>query len=103
MLSGGQKQRVAIARAFLRKSKLLLLDEATSALDSESEAVVQLAIDAVKKNRTTIMVAHRLSTVMNADIVCVMHDGSIAEVGNPQQLIARRGLFWEMVGMQSLT
>jgi ATP-binding cassette subfamily B (MDR/TAP) protein 1 len=103
MLSGGQKQRVAIARAFLRKSKLLLLDEATSALDSESEAVVQLAIDAVKKNRTTIMVAHRLSTVMNADVVCVMHDGSIAEVGSPQQLIGRRGLFWEMVGMQSLT
>ncbi|KAI1050688.1 hypothetical protein LB507_009409 [Fusarium sp. FIESC RH6] len=102
MLSGGQKQRIAIARAFLRKSKLLLLDEATSALDSESEAVVQTAIEAVKKNRTTIMVAHRLSTVMNADVICVMREGSVAEIGSPQQLLARRGLFWEMVNMQSL-
>ncbi|KAE8409861.1 P-loop containing nucleoside triphosphate hydrolase protein [Aspergillus pseudonomiae] len=102
MLSGGQKQRITIARAFLRKSKLLLLDEATSALDSESEAIVQAAIDAVKKNRTTIMVAHRLSTVMNADIICVMREGSIVEIGNSKQLMARRGLFWEMVGMQSL-
>ncbi|KAF5857857.1 hypothetical protein ETB97_005201 [Aspergillus alliaceus] len=102
MLSGGQKQRIAIARAFLRKSKLLLLDEATSALDSESEAVVQAAIDEVKKNRTTIMVAHRLSTVMNADVICVMREGSVAEIGNAKQLMARRGLFWEMVGMQSL-
>ncbi|XEV01857.1 hypothetical protein FSHL1_007144 [Fusarium sambucinum] len=102
MLSGGQKQRIAIARAFLRKSKLLLLDEATSALDSESEAVVQTAIEAVKKNRTTIMVAHRLSTVMNADVICVMREGSVAEMGSPQQLLARRGLFWEMVNMQSL-
>ncbi|OGM51002.1 hypothetical protein ABOM_000274 [Aspergillus bombycis] len=90
------KQRITIARAFLRKSKLLLLDEATSALDSESEAIVQAAIDAVKKNRTTIMVAHRLSTVMNADIICVMREGSIAEIGNAKQLMARRGLFWEM-------
>lgn len=102
MLSGGQKQRIAIARAFLRKSKLLLLDEATSALDSESEAVVQTAIEAVKKNRTTIMVAHRLSTVMNADVICVMREGSVAEIGSPQHLLARRGLFWEMVNMQSL-
>ncbi|KNG82703.1 hypothetical protein ANOM_009909 [Aspergillus nomiae NRRL 13137] len=97
MLSGGQKQRITIARAFLRKSKLLLLDEATSALDSESEAIVQAAIDAVKKNRTTIMVAHRLSTVMNADIICVMREGSIVEIGNSKQLMARRGLFWEMM------
>lgn len=102
MLSGGQKQRVAVARAFLRKSKLLLLDEATSALDSESEAAVQRAIDAVKKDRTTIMVAHRLSTVMNADVICVMQEGRVAEVDSPQQLMAKRGLFWEMTRMQSL-
>lgn len=102
MLSGGQKQRIAVARAFLRKSKLLLLDEATSSLDSESETAVQRAIDAVKKDRTTIMVAHRLSTVMNADVICVMQEGHIAEVGSPRQLIAKRGLFWEMTRMQSL-
>lgn len=102
MLSGGQRQRIAIARAFLRKPKLLLLDEATSALDSESEAVVQRAIDEVKKNRTTIVVAHRLSTVMSADVICVMREGSVAEMGSPQQLMARRGLFWEMVSMQRL-
>lgn len=102
MLSGGQKQRIAVARAFLRKSKLLLLDEATSALDSESEAAVQRAIDAIKKDRTTIMVAHRLSTVMNADVICVMKEGRVAEVGSPQQLMVKRGLFWEMTRMQSL-
>ncbi|KAK2867786.1 hypothetical protein FQN49_003477 [Arthroderma sp. PD_2] len=102
MLSGGQKQRIAIARAFLRKPKILLLDEATSALDTESEAIVQSAMDAIRKDRTTIMVAHRLSTVRNADVICVLQDGALLETGSHEQLMARRGKYWEMVDMQNL-
>ncbi|KAL6901274.1 multidrug resistance protein 1, 2, 3 [Trichoderma evansii] len=102
MLSGGQKQRIAIARAFLRKPKVLLLDEATSALDTESEAIVQAAMDAVRKGRTTIMVAHRLRTVVNADVICVLQDGALLEMGSHEQLMEKRGKYWEMVGMQAL-
>lgn len=102
MLSGGQKQRIAIARAFLRKPKILLLDEATSALDTQSEAIVQEAMDAIRQNRTTIMVAHRLSTVKNADVICVMQDGTMLEIGSHEQLMTKRGVYWEMVGMQNL-
>ncbi|GFG13172.1 leptomycin B resistance protein pmd1 [Aspergillus udagawae] len=102
MLSGGQKQRIAIARAFLRKPKILLLDEATSALDSQSEAIVQEAMDAIRKDRTTIMVAHRLSTVKNADVICVLQDGKLLEIGTHEQLMGERGKYWEMVAMQSL-
>ncbi len=102
MLSGGQKQRIAIARAFLRRPKILLLDEATSALDTESEAIVQAAMDAIRKGRTTVMVAHRLSTVRNADVICVLQDGSLLEAGSHGQLMGRRGRYWEMVGMQKL-
>ncbi|KAH2154555.1 hypothetical protein KXW33_009342, partial [Aspergillus fumigatus] len=102
MLSGGQKQRIAIARAFLRKPKILLLDEATSALDSQSEAIVQEAMDAIRKDRTTIMVAHRLSTVQNADVICVLQDGKLLEIGTHEQLLGKRGKYWEMVSMQSL-
>ncbi|KAH8125763.1 multidrug resistance protein 1, 2, 3 [Trichoderma asperelloides] len=103
MLSGGQKQRIAIARAFLRKPKVLLLDEATSALETESETIVQAAMDAVRKGRTTIMVAaHRLRTVVNADIICVLQDGALLEMGSHEQLMERREKYWEMVGMQAL-
>ncbi|KAK2601545.1 hypothetical protein QQS21_004930 [Conoideocrella luteorostrata] len=102
MLSGGQKQRIAIARAFLRKPRILLLDEATSALDTESESVVQAAMDAIRKDRTTVMVAHRLSTIRNADIICVLAEGRLAEMGSHEQLMEKRGQYYSMVGMQNL-
>lgn len=80
-LSGGEKQRVAIARAILKDPKILLLDEATSALDLESERIVQEALDKVMASRTTVIVAHRLSTVRNADLITVLHRGSVIEKG----------------------
>jgi ATP-binding cassette subfamily B (MDR/TAP) protein 1 len=102
MLSGGQKQRIAIARAFLRKPRILLLDEATSALDTESEAVVQAAMDAIRKDRTTVMVAHRLSTIKDADVICVLEDGALVEMGSHATLMGRKGKYFEMVSMQNL-
>jgi ATP-binding cassette subfamily B (MDR/TAP) protein 1 len=101
MLSGGQKQRVAIARALLRRTKILLLDEATSALDSESERLVQEALDRAAKNRTTIAIAHRLSTIWDADLICVLDKGRIIELGNHGELMARKGLYYTMFQLQT--
>jgi subfamily B ATP-binding cassette protein MsbA len=92
-LSGGQKQRIAIARAILKDAPILLLDEATSALDSESEKLVQKALDNLMKNKTSIVVAHRLSTVINADKIIVIDDGKIKEIGKHKQLLAKKGYY----------
>ncbi len=102
-LSGGQRQRVALARALLRNPRLLLLDEATSALDTESEAVVQDALARLRRGRTTIVVAHRLSTVRSADLVVALADGRAAECGSHAELMAQGGLYARLVRTQGLT
>ena len=99
-LSGGQKQRIAIARALIRNPQILLLDEATSALDNESEAVVQEALDKLDTGRTTIIVAHRLSTVRNADMIVAMEAGKVKEVGSHDELMENQGLYFSLVNRQ---
>ncbi|XP_014731144.1 PREDICTED: multidrug resistance protein 1-like isoform X2 [Sturnus vulgaris] len=101
-LSGGQKQRIAIARALVRNPKILLLDEATSALDTESESVVQAALDKAREGRTTVVVAHRLSTVRNADLIAVFEGGVIKEQGNHAKLLERKGIYYKLVNMQAI-
>ncbi|OUS18591.1 antibiotic ABC transporter ATP-binding protein [Nonlabens dokdonensis] len=101
-LSGGQKQRLSIARAVLKNAPILILDEATSALDTESERLVQDALEKVMKNRTSIVIAHRLSTIQNADHIVVMKKGEIVEQGTHTDLLAKEGLYHSLVGMQSL-
>ena len=99
-LSGGQRQRISIARAILKNPPLLILDEATSALDTESERLVQEALDRLMKNRTTLVIAHRLSTIRNADQICVMHEGKIVERGTHDELIAMNRYYKKLVDMQ---
>ncbi len=99
-LSGGQRQRLAIARALLRNPPLLLLDEATSALDTKSEQMIQQALDHLTKNRTTLMIAHRLSTVRKADRICVVNNGQITAMGTHQQLMKDDGLYARLAELQ---
>ncbi|MDE7413966.1 MAG: ABC transporter ATP-binding protein/permease [Muribaculaceae bacterium] len=101
-LSGGQRQRISIARAILKNPAILILDEATSALDTESERLVQDALERLMKNRTTVVVAHRLSTIVNADKICVLHDGHIAEIGTHAELIEKNGIYKKLVDMQQV-
>lgn len=101
-LSGGQRQRISIARAILKNPAILILDEATSALDSESENLVQQALDRLMKDRTTLVIAHRLSTIRNADIICVMHEGQIVERGTHDELLCLNGYYKHLVDMQSI-
>jgi ATP-binding cassette, subfamily B (MDR/TAP), member 1 len=96
-LSGGQRQRIAIARALIRNPNILLLDEATSSLDSESERLVQAAFERAGKGRTMVVVAHRLATVQNADVIFVFGEGKLVEQGTHTELLKKRSVYWQMV------
>jgi subfamily B ATP-binding cassette protein MsbA len=99
-LSGGQRQRICIARALLRNTPILVLDEATSALDTESEAMVQKALNNLMENRTTFVIAHRLSTVMHADKIVVLENGRVQQVGRHSELVKQGGLYQKLFEMQ---
>jgi subfamily B ATP-binding cassette protein MsbA len=101
-LSGGQKQRITIARALLKNPSILILDEATSALDSESEMLVQDAINKLMKNRTSLVIAHRLSTIQNADEIIVIDEGEIREQGTHDTLIKNNGIYKKLTEMQNM-
>ena len=101
-LSGGQKQRLSIARAVLKNAPILILDEATSALDTESEKAVQIALDNLMKHRTSLIIAHRLSTVQHADEIIVLKDGQIEEQGTHQKLLLNNALYKRLCDMQEL-
>ena len=101
-LSGGQKQRLSIARAVLKNPPLMIMDEATSALDTESERLVQDALEKMMRNRTSIVIAHRLSTIQNADTIVVLQKGKIVEKGSHKELLETSGVYKNLVDMQSL-
>ncbi|MDP4185991.1 MAG: ATP-binding cassette domain-containing protein, partial [Bacteroidota bacterium] len=100
-LSGGQRQRISIARAVLKNPPIMILDEATSALDTESEKLVQEALEKLMQNRTSIVIAHRLSTIRNADLICVFHEGEIKERGTHEELMELEGIYHKLCQMQS--
>jgi ATP-binding cassette subfamily B protein len=100
-LSGGERQRISIARAILLDPKILILDEATSSVDTETERQIQKALETLVQGRTTIAIAHRLSTLYNADRIIALDHGRIAEMGTPQQLMEQKGLFYSLVQIQS--